>query len=48
MTDLDSLDKRRDTMERDMRVLNEQLGEIKRNCATNAAQRVRPSSLPAW
>jgi chaperonin cofactor prefoldin len=31
MTDLDSLDKRLDTMERDMRVLNEQLDEIKRN-----------------
>ena len=31
MTDFDSLDKRLDTMERDMRVLNEQLDEIKRN-----------------
>jgi hypothetical protein len=31
MTDLDSLDKRLDTMERDMRALNEQLDEIKRN-----------------
>jgi hypothetical protein len=31
MTDLDSLDKRLDTVERDMRALNEQLDEIKRN-----------------
>ena len=48
MTDLDSLDKRLDTMERDMRALNEQLDEIKRNVRKKAARRVRPSSLTAW